>query len=159
MLYRVLLSVSMVFNESSVWAGVSVNGDAQGYTVETNNSIIVDGLRVNQNNAREAALKIDNPHGKRVIIKDVKITTKNGNYQSNQGTSAAMVIDAGDGSLEVDHVSIDAHGDTRSNAEGTGNVCAALYCSQRTTRKARESSERTKVTVHGEFESSANKKK
>ena len=159
MRFYVLIFVNLLCIESSAFAGVSVNGNAQGYTVETNNTIIVDGLRVNQNHANEAAVKIDNPHGKRIIVKDVRITTKNGNYQSSQGASAAMVIDAGDGSLEVDHVSIDAHGDTHSRAEGSGNVCAALYCSQRSAKKSRESSERTKVTVHGGFSATANKKK
>lgn len=159
MLYRVLLTVSIMFIKSPVLAGVSVNGDSRGHAIETNNSIIVNGLYVNQNNAHEAAVKIDNPNGKRIIVKDVKITTKNGVYQSNQGASAAMVIDAGDGSLEVDNVRIDAYGNTHSNARGTANVCAALYCSQSKTKKTHRSSERTKVTVHGDFESTAEKRK
>lgn len=149
-----------LFLPSVSYAGVSVNGVSEGYIQETSNAIIVNGLRVNQNNSNQAALRIDNPNGKRVFVRNVRVTAVNPNYHSDEGLAAVVAIDAGDADLEVDNVDIDVRGDASieaSGTRGTSNVCASVYCSQRIGRTGRDVSERTRVTTHGRLDIKATK--
>ena len=144
-------------------AEVRINGDAQqGRVVETDNAIIVDGLRVTQRNAQQAAVEIDNTNGKRIVLRNVEVTTQNGRYYSNDGNASAVSIKAGQTShLDVDNVQINTYGQTKSYAEGGKNnnqVCAGVYCAQRQQRTGK-ASEQVKVKVIGSVKTIAIKKK
>lgn len=134
MLYRYLYIIGLGLFNSSIYADIGLNGDAQGQIIETNNCIILNGVRVTQQNGHDAAIEIDNPYNKCIIAKDVHVTTRNGNYQSHgDGVAAAVKINTrGSRHVNINNLTVDARGHNRSTVENddSSQICTGIVCIQ-----------------------------
>lgn len=118
------------FFAKQTFADVQIHGTSEGQFVETENTIYVSGNVYQNNGTGQAALTINNPYGKKIIVQNLNIHSHNGMYHSND-KAAIVDIRYGNGHSTLNNIRVTTTGNTKINAIGgvsENSVCAALVC-------------------------------
>lgn len=113
-----------------VFADLHVNGNSEGQFIETENTIYISGNVYQNHGTGQAAVTINNPYGKKIIVQNLNIHTHNGTYNSDN-KAAIMDIRYGNGYSTLNNIRVTTTGNTRINAIGgasENSVCAAVIC-------------------------------
>lgn len=113
------------------------HGHTEGEVIETENAIVVNGMRVVQDGATQSAIRINNPQNKNIILHNIEVISNNGQYYHNDGMASIVGVRAHSARhIDVNNIRVRTHGITNIHADSynpnINMTCAGITCIQST---------------------------